>query len=60
MTENAGYEIRNHPHLTHSEAHMIGDEGAVKNTAPEKRIRTTSLQSLPFHRAAHYGKYLVD
>lgn len=26
---NAGYEIRNHPHLTHSEAHMIGDEGAV-------------------------------
>ncbi|NNJ91296.1 MAG: endonuclease [Gammaproteobacteria bacterium] len=26
---NAGYEIRNHPHLTHSEAHIIGDEGAV-------------------------------
>ncbi len=26
---NAGYEIRNHPHLTHSEAHLIGDEGAV-------------------------------
>ena len=26
---NAGYVLRNHPHLTHSEAHEIGDEGAV-------------------------------
>ncbi|OOY72501.1 endonuclease [Solemya velum gill symbiont] len=26
---NAGYEIRNHPHLTHSEAHLIGDEGST-------------------------------
>jgi len=26
---NAGYELRNHPHLTHAEAHQIGDEGAV-------------------------------
>jgi serine kinase of HPr protein (carbohydrate metabolism regulator) len=26
---NAGYVLRNHPHLTHTEAHQIGDEGAV-------------------------------
>ncbi len=26
---NAGYMIRNHPHLTHAEAHMIADEDAV-------------------------------
>lgn len=26
---NAGYVLRNHPHLTHSEAHAIGDEDAV-------------------------------
>jgi hypothetical protein len=26
---NAGYVLRNHPHLTHSEAHQIGDEDAV-------------------------------
>jgi hypothetical protein len=25
----AGYVLRNHPHLTHSEAQIIGDEGAV-------------------------------
>jgi hypothetical protein len=25
----AGYLLRNHPHLTHSEAHEIADEGAV-------------------------------
>lgn len=26
---NAGYRLRNHPHLTHAEAGRIGDEGAV-------------------------------
>jgi len=26
---NAGYVLRNHPHLTHCEAHQIGDEDAV-------------------------------
>lgn len=26
---NAGYRLRNHPHLTHAEAQQIGDEGAV-------------------------------
>ncbi len=26
---NAGYVLRNHPHLTHAEAHQIGDEDAV-------------------------------
>ena len=26
---DAGYVLRNHPRLTHSEAHVIGDEGAV-------------------------------
>lgn len=26
---NAGYRLRNHPHLTHEEARQIGDEGAV-------------------------------
>jgi len=26
---NAGYVLRNHPHLTHSEAHQIADEDAV-------------------------------
>jgi len=26
---NAGYVLRNHPHLTHSEAHVIADEDAV-------------------------------
>ena len=26
---NAGYVLRNHPHLTHSEAHEIGDDDAV-------------------------------
>lgn len=26
---NAGYVLRNHPHLTHSEAHQITDEDAV-------------------------------
>lgn len=26
---DAGYMLRNHPHLTHAEAHEIGDEGAV-------------------------------
>ena len=26
---NAGYVLRNHPHLTHSEAQEIGDEGSV-------------------------------
>jgi len=26
---DAGYMLRNHPHLTHAEAHQIGDEGAT-------------------------------
>jgi hypothetical protein len=26
---DAGYVLRNHPHLTHSEAHDIGDDDAV-------------------------------
>lgn len=26
---NAGYVLRNHPHLTHGEAHQIGDEDAI-------------------------------
>jgi hypothetical protein len=26
---DAGYMLRNHPHLTHAEAHDIGDEGAA-------------------------------
>lgn len=26
---NSGYMLKNHPHLTHSEAHMIADEDAV-------------------------------
>lgn len=26
MLHNAGYTLRNHPHLTHAEAHDIGDE----------------------------------
>lgn len=29
QVHNAGYVLRNHPHLTHSEAHAIGDEDAV-------------------------------
>ena len=26
---DAGYVLRNHPHLTHSEAHVIGEEGSL-------------------------------
>jgi len=29
QVHNAGYVLRNHPHLTHSEAHAIADEDAV-------------------------------
>ena len=29
QVHNAGYVLRNHPHLTHSEAKLLGDEDAV-------------------------------
>jgi len=29
QAHNAGYVLRNHPHLTHSEAHAIADEDAI-------------------------------
>ncbi len=29
LVHNAGYVLRNHPHLTHTEARLLGDEDAV-------------------------------